>query len=407
MRHVRSIVAVVCVLMSVLWSPVASGRQQDDAASSFTEAQLDQILAPVALYPDSLISQVFMASTYPLEVVQADRWVKKNSGLAGAQLEKALEAEDWDASVKSLTNFPDVLAMMSEDLDWTTSLGDAFIAQQDDVLASVQRLRARAMASGNLKDTDQQTIVIEESQDPQVIVIESRSPEVVYVPVYNPVVVYGTWPYPSYPPRVYYPPGYVATASVVSFTAGVALGAAWGYAWGNCNWRGGDIDIDVNRNANFNRNINRDAARANLQQRPGGREGTWKHDGSHRRGVSYRDQSTARKYNQGPTRDAARARESYRGRADAGARDLARGGAGSRDRQQPAARPGTGTSRDRGSRTSRGSSAFGGSQRSGQATRAASSRGHSSRSGARGGASRGGSRGGARGGSRGGGRRGR
>ena len=189
----------------------------------FKAEELEQLLAPIALYPDSLLTQMLMASTYPLEIVQADRWAKQNKGKKGDALAKALEAQPWDPSVKSLVNFPDVLDMMSQKLDWTQKLGDAFLAQQKDVMATVQKLRTKAQASGNLKTTKEQVVKVEK----EIIIIEPASPQVVYVPAYNPTVVYGTWAYPAYPPYPVYPPGYTATTAAFSFAAGVAVGAAW------------------------------------------------------------------------------------------------------------------------------------------------------------------------------------
>ncbi len=306
----------------------AFAQDSTDAASSFSAEELAQIVAPIALYPDSLISQILMASTYPLEVVQADRWAKSNEALEGTALEQALDKQKWDPSVKSLVNFPDVLNMMSVKLDWTTKLGDAFIAQQADVLAAVQKLRSSAHDSGNLQSNAQQTVVVESST--QTIVIESSSPDIVYVPTYNPVVVYGAWPYPSYPPYYYHPPGYVATAAI-SFGVGVAVGAAWGYAWGDCHWGRGNIDINVNRNTNFNSNIHNTREFNSSRTRS-----NWQHDGSHRRGVSYRDQRTSERFGRGASRDATRAREDFRGRADRDRRNLSRdaGGRAGRDRTQ-------------------------------------------------------------------------
>ncbi len=165
----------------------------------FKQEELEQILAPIALYPDELIAQILMASTYPLEVVEAARWVKANPSLKGNQLTSALEKQNWDPSVKSLVNFPSVLNMMNDKLDWTQKLGDAFLAQQKDVMSTVQRLRAKAQASGNLKTTKEQKVVVQD----QVIVIQPADPQVIYVPTYNPTVVYGAWPYPAYPPYYY------------------------------------------------------------------------------------------------------------------------------------------------------------------------------------------------------------
>ena len=202
------------------------------------------MVAPIALYPDSLVSQILMASTYPLEVVEAARWVKANKTLKGDALTAALEQQTWDPSIKSLVNFPQVLAMMNQKLDLTQRLGDAFLAQHKDVLDAIQQLRAKAQAQGNLKTTKEQTVLVEQpaaqttvveqpAAQTTVIKIEPANPQVVYVPTYNPTVVYGAWLYPAYPPYAYYPPGYVATTAAFSFAAGVALSAAWGYAWGD------------------------------------------------------------------------------------------------------------------------------------------------------------------------------
>ena len=211
------------------------------------------------------------------------------------RLAKALEAQPWDPSVKSLVNFPQVLSMMSEKLDWTQKVGDAFLAQQKDVMGTVQKLRAKAQASGNLKTTKEQVVKVEQ----EVIIIEPASPQVVYVPAYNPTVVYGAWAYPAYPPYPVYPPGYVATTAAFSFMAGAAVGAAWGYAWGNANWHGGDVNINFNQNTNINNNINRQKYKQQYQGKGQAGQGQWQHDAGHRGGVAYKDQGTAQKYNQG------------------------------------------------------------------------------------------------------------
>lgn len=306
-----------------------------------TPQELEQLVAPIALYPDSLLSQVLMASTYPLEVVQADRFAKANPKLSGEALTTALEQQEWDASVKSLVNFPTVLSMMSEKLDATIRLGDAFLADQKAVMTAVQTLRGKAKSQGNLQTTKEQTIIVESApaSTTQVIRIEPANPQVVYVPTVNPTVVYGTWPYPAYPPYAWHPPGYVA-AGAIGFGAGVACGAAWGYAWGHANWNGGDVDIDVNRNANFNQNINRTKYQNqinNLQSKrvqgagagAANRQGSWQHDPAHRQGVAYRDQNTSQKFggNNASARDV-QSREAFRGRADAGRQEISRGGAG-------------------------------------------------------------------------------
>ena len=363
-----------------------------------------------------------MASTYPLEVVEAARWRDANPDLKDKALEDALLKQTWDPSVKSLTVFPQVLTMMNDKLDWTQKLGDIFLAQQKDVMDAVQRLRAKAKEEGNLESTEQQTVREEPapagSSTTTVIYVEPASPQVVYVPTYNPTVVYGAWPYPAYPPYSYYPPGYMIGASMLSFGMGMAVGGA---LWGDCDWNNGDVDIDVNNNFNRNTNINRNEFSNK----------NWEHNGEHRKGAGYRDKATQDRFGKGGRQNAA-SREQFRGRADQGRqqmakqgtgavqRDLDRAGgatAGQRDRAGSAGsqRPGSagsqagrgdrGTSRpstaDRG-KAGGGSSAFQG-DRSGSQARRDSSRGHASQQSARNRSSGGGSRGGFGGGGGGGG----
>ena len=319
--------SLIWVLVGFLALPGAPLSAAESAGQGFKPEEIDALVAPIALYPDSLLSQIFMASTYPLEIVEASRWAKQNKNLKGDALAQALEKQDWDPSVRSLVNFPDVLSNMSEKLDWTQKLGDAFLSQQKEVMDAVQRLRAKAEAAGNLKTTEQQKVIVEE----KVIKIEPASPQVVYVPTYNPTVVYGAWPYPAYPPYPWYPPGYAFGGSMLAFGTGVALGAAWGYAWGGANWGRGEVDVDVNRNTNFNTNINREQAKQNLQARGQREGGSFQHDPSHRKGVGYRDDNTAQKFNRGSDAQAAKAREDFRGRAEGGRQELARqGGPGDR-----------------------------------------------------------------------------
>lgn len=193
-------------------------------------AELEQLVAPIALYPDALLSQILMASTYPLEVVEAARWQKDHPNVTGADLEGAMQNQDWDPSVKSLVAFPNVLDMMNERLGWTSRLGDVFLAQQDALMDQVQVLRARAQAAGNLTSGSEQTVTtVPASSGTTVIRIEPTRPDVVYVPVYNPTVVYGPWLYPAYTPFYWYPPGYVAAGVVFSFGVGLFIGhALWG-----------------------------------------------------------------------------------------------------------------------------------------------------------------------------------
>jgi len=364
---------------------------------AFKQEELDQMLAPIALYPDSLLAQILMASTYPLEVVQASRWATQNKDLKGDALTAALEKQPWDPSVKSLVNFPQVLQMMNDKLDWTQKLGDAFLAQEKEVMDTIQRLRAKAYAEGNLKTTKEQTVIVE--KDPQTIIIQPANPQVVYVPTYNPTVVYGVWAYPAYPPYPVYPPGYVATTAAFSFAAGVAVGAAWGYGWGHCDWHGGDVDVDVNRNTNINTNIDRGKYATQYQ----GGQGKWQHNPEHRKGVAYRDQSTAQKFNRGQSASA-QDRAAYRGRADAGRQEAAQPRDRSPGGQQGQQRPGT-ADRQMGQQQRTDRSAFGGYERGGEA-RQASSRGRESLSSAKSGGFQGG-RGGGGGAGGGGGRGGR
>ncbi|HTZ39083.1 MAG TPA: DUF3300 domain-containing protein [Syntrophales bacterium] len=270
----------------------------------FRQEELDQILAPIALYPDSLLAQILMAATYPLEVVQADRWVKQNRNLPPEALNDALDRQNWDLSVKALVPFPDVLSMMSERLDWTQMVGDAFLAQEADVMDTIQQLRAKAYAAGNLRSTQQLAV----TQQGALIVIEPANPQVVYVPVYNPVVVYGRWWYPAYPPVVIYPypPGAVIAAGIIAFGAGIAVASAWNHGWGHWDWGHRNVYVNVNRTVN----INRTTTVINTRDI---RTTTWQHSPEHRKGVAYRDPGTREKY--APTnRQAVETRRDYRGR---------------------------------------------------------------------------------------------
>ena len=284
----------------------SSGARAQAEAAPFKPEELEALVAPIALYPDSVLSQALMASTYPLEVVQAARWLKANPTLKGEAAVKAVANQSWDVSVKSLVAFPQVLEPMNDQLDWTKKLGDAVLAQQKDVLAAVQRLRAKAQDSGNLKTTEQQTVVVEQAET-KIIRIEPTNPQVIYVPAYEPAVVYGGWYYPAYPP--YYWPPYPAYYPGYAFGAGLAWGlgfAAAGAIFGNCNWGGGDINIDVNRATNIDRNFDRNK----------GQGGKWNHDSSHRQGVSYRDNATREKF--GKSAAGADRRNDFRGRDGGG-----------------------------------------------------------------------------------------
>jgi len=215
---------------------VGTNNQPQSGAAKLTEAQLAALVAPIALYPDPLVSQVLMASTYPLEIAEAYNWQRSNSRLSGSALNQALQQQNWDPSVKSLVSFAPVLGMMGTQLSWTQNLGNAVLAQQSDVMTAIQDLRAKAKATGALQSNTQQTVTTQGSGSGETIIIQPANPQVVYVPTYNPSLVYGTWGYPAYPPYSYYPPGYVAGTALLSFGVGMAVGAA---LWGGCNWGGG------------------------------------------------------------------------------------------------------------------------------------------------------------------------
>ncbi len=297
MKAVTKIVASVLVPLLVVAPLPAQVEQPADPvaapaekAATFTAAQLEQMAAPIALYPDSLLTQILMASTYPLEIVEAARWGQKNTGVTGAALEEALKAQEWDPSVKSLCGFPDVLKRMNENLDWTQDMGDAFLGQKSDLLDAVQRMRNKASDAGNLKTTEQQTVT---KQEDKIIVIESASPEVIYVPTYSPTVVYGSWYYPHW----YYPPMYVAPPpgyGMMVFAVGVAWGAA---VWGGCHWGWGhsSVHINVNHYNNFNNNTNINANHNNIQN-TAGNKADWNHNPEHRKGVNYKSPQTAQQY---------------------------------------------------------------------------------------------------------------
>jgi hypothetical protein len=262
---------------------------------AFRPEEIDQMVAPIALYPDSLLAQTLAASTYPLEIVQAGRFVQQNKDLKGEKLMQAAKDKDWDPSVKAMLEFPDVLLMMNEKLEWTEKLGNAFLSQQRDVMASVQRLRKKAQETGNLKTTKEQVVKVE--KETQIIVIESANPQVVYVPTYNATVVYGAWPYPAYPPYPVYPPGYVATTAAFSFAAGVAIGAAAsGYGGWGCGWGNNEVDVNVNKQNTFTQNNYNNSQK--YQKKEGAKNQNWQHNPEHRKGAKYPNQNTAQKYGQ-------------------------------------------------------------------------------------------------------------
>ncbi|HYL02604.1 MAG TPA: DUF3300 domain-containing protein [Steroidobacteraceae bacterium] len=267
---------------------VEPGAAQPQAADGgapgsvpLTAAQIDQLTAPIALYPDELLGSILVASTYPLELVEAARWLEDptHAALKDQDLTAALDQQPWDPSVKSLVPFPDVLRQMNTNLEWTEQLGDAFLAQQGDVMDSVQRLRQRARAQGALRSTPQQTVATEQND----ITIEPANPDVVYVPYYVPTVVYGPWPWPDYPPYYFVtPPGVFLGGAVIGFGIGIGIfEPPWG--WYGLGWPQHGVVVYPRRPPH---------------PRPGPQPGSrpWHHDVAHRRGVPYRDSATAARY---------------------------------------------------------------------------------------------------------------
>jgi len=380
-------------------APAAGTAQQE--AANLSPDQLDSLVAPIALYPDPLLAQVLAASTYPLELVQLQQWLEKNKTLKDKALVDAVQKQSWDPSVQAMAALPDVVKRLVDDIQWTADLGNAFLAQQDDVMGAVQRMRAKAQEKGNLKSNEQIKVETRVVESKQVIVVEQSNPQVVYVPSYDPVVVYGPPAYP-YPPIYYPPPGYYAAGMAISFGVGLAMGAAWGGGWGyNCGWGGGNNNININNNNNFINNSNRqNIGNGNRpsQQPNGGRGNSWQHNPQHRGGTPYGNRATANKYG-GTTRGAsasdrqanARRQQSRQQGGRQGAGTMDRGGAGGGRQQGGAGNRGSGGDRVGNRQTSggsggRNSGAFGGSSRSGSSARASSSRGGSSM----GGGSRGG-----------------
>jgi hypothetical protein len=256
----------------------------DQSQLLLNAGQLDALVAPIALYPDPLIAEILMASTYPIEIVEAQRWLAAHKSLSGNQLKAAVESQSWDASVKSLTATPSVLQMMSDKLEWTQKLGDAVLAQQPDVMDAIQRLRQKAQANNKLASNKQQTVTTQEQGGRQVIDIEPTESDMLYVPYYDPGVVYGAWPYPDYPPYYFGAPDYIGPgllATGLAFGAGYALGnwVGGGYRWGGgFNW--GANNIYVNRAVDINN--------ANLRN--------WTHDPVHRQGVRYNNPDVAQRF---------------------------------------------------------------------------------------------------------------
>jgi len=285
-RHWTVVLAVVVLFLTMAPCGLAQQSSASQAAATaepsnlpqpqpFSAAQLDQMTAPIALYPDSLLGIILTAATYPLEIVEAARWLDQNdhASLTGSALDAALAQQDWDKSVKSLVEVPEVLRMMNDNIEWAEQLGNAFLVQQADVMDSVQRLRQRALASGKLRSSPQESVSDEDDE----VVIEPTTTDVLYIPCYTPVI-YGPWPWPAYPP-FYFPPtlDYCYPSPMITFGIGFPIfGPYWG--WGRWKWRGHGFYVVPPGHP------------GGLSPRP------WTHNPLHRRGVPYRDLGTARRF---------------------------------------------------------------------------------------------------------------
>ena len=294
-KLVRGVIAIIgLAFLSSGFSAFAQQAQSQvmtttKEAAKIPSDQLDSLVAPIALYPDQLLSQTLVASTYPLEIIQLQQWLEKNKNLKDKALASAVQKQNWDPSIQAMAVFPDVVKRLADDIQWTTDLGNAFLAQESDVMNAVQRMRAKAQSKGTLKTSAQQKVETQTVEGgKQVIVVQQANPEVVYVPSYDPVVVYGPPVYP-YPPIYYPPPGYYAAGAAVAFGTGVALGAAWGGSWGwNCGWGHGDVNVNVNNNYinNYNKgNYNKQG-------------GQWQHNPQHRGNAPYNRASASQVQNQ-------------------------------------------------------------------------------------------------------------
>jgi hypothetical protein len=288
---------LLCAALLMTGAPASQAQSQQtqspqskEEAVKLTSDQLDSLVAPIALYPDQLLAQTLAASTYPLEIIQLQQWLTKHPKLKENELADAVAKQPWDPSVQALAALPDVVKRLADDIQWTTDLGNAFLAQQSDVMTAVQRMRKKAQDNGNLKSSEQQKVETKVVESKSVIVVEQANPQVVYVPSYNPVVVYGP-PVYAYPPITYPPPGYYAAGMAISFGVGVAMGAMWSGGWGwGCGW--GHNDVQINNYNNFNRNANVNRT-ANVNR---ARNSTWQHNPQHRGGAPYSDRATANRY---------------------------------------------------------------------------------------------------------------
>ena len=397
----HGVIAILCgstlVSLGQIGSPAPQAQSQEMTTTSpapespkIPNDQLDSLVAPIALYSDDLLANTLAASTYPLEIIQMQQWLDRNKNLKDKALADAVTKQNWDPSVQSLAATPEVLQRMAGNIQWTTDLGNAFLAQQSDVMDAVQRMRAKAEGKGTLKTSSQQTVQTRSEGGKDVIVIENADPQVVYVPSYDPAVVYGPPAYPYYP---YTYPGWYAGMGL-ALGAGIAWGAYWGDHWGDCDWGHGDVNI--NNNNNFNRNNwnnnNRPGGGNNRPggggNRPGNRPGAgnrpsqmpangkWGHNPSHRGNAPYGDRGTSDRFGQANNRPSQGGNRPGGG-TGAGNRPSTRPSGGTRPgggtASRPSTRPSGGAASRPSTRPSGGSSANRVGNRSSSASRPSSS----------------------------------
>jgi hypothetical protein len=307
----QRVVAVFCALLlpasvSLAQAPIgnpspAPQTAPQEGAPLLPPQELDNLVAPIALYPDPLLGQVLAASTYPLEIAEAGQWLQQNGNLQGTQLMDAARQQNWDPSVQALVAFPDALRLLANDIRWTTGLGNAFLAQQADVMGAVQRMRAQARANGRLATTPQQVVTTATQGDQSAIEIQPADPQVVYVPVYNPAYVWGPPVWGAYP-DLWYPPGF---GFGFGFGPGIFLSAlfpgwlGWGgWGWGP-GWFGGGLFVNFGF---FNHYGFRGGFGSGFRGGFGGGlagRGAWAHDPGHRMGVPYPNRAVASRFNSG------------------------------------------------------------------------------------------------------------
>jgi hypothetical protein len=289
----RKVLSIVCGLLLLPAGTLLMAQPQfpppaqaPPAAQPLSPDQLDNLVAPIALYPDNLLSQILVAATYPLEVVEAAQWLQQNRNLQGPQLVDAARQQNWDASIQALVVFPDVINRLNSDIRWTTDLGNAFLAQQADVMNAVQTMRARARQAGRLNSNSQEIVTTQTQGDQSAIQIQPVDPQVVYVPVYNPEYIWGPPAWGYYPP-LYYP----AIGFGFGFGPGIYIGSFFGgLGWGGWGWGPNWFNYSIYQNGGF-------FNRYGFGRYGGGfRGGVWAHNPEHRMGVAYPNSGLANRY---------------------------------------------------------------------------------------------------------------